>query len=252
MLDDLVKLNGIISVKSELGKGTIVSIEIPTGNYNALNESDLETKGASQHENYPCVRHGLNQTLSLESDMEVIGVANSTGAGIDLIKKEKPDLAIVDLNMPGGGGMELVREIRSCPLDVKIVILTSHASQEEIKEALSLNVEGCVLKEILPEKLVNAIRLVLKGRRYYDPNIMQITLTPNKKDKIDQLTNRELEVLKTLAGGLNNKAIANKLFISESTVKKHISNILDKLELQDRTQAALYSYSKGFGEDEWA
>lgn len=201
-------------------------------------------------DDHPVVRHGLNQTLSLESDMEVIGVANSTGAGIDLIKKEKPDLAIVDLNMPGGGGMELIREIRNCRLDVKIVILTSHASQEEIKESLSLNVEGCVLKEILPEELVNAIRLVLKGRRYYDPNIMQIALTPNKKDKLDQLTNRELEVLKTLAGGLNNKAISKKLFISESTVKKHISNILDKLELQDRTQAALYSYSKGFGAEE--
>ncbi|MGV8147333.1 MAG: response regulator [Alkaliphilus sp.] len=199
-------------------------------------------------DDHPVVRHGLKQTLNIEDDMEVIGMANSSQQGIDLIIKESPDLAIVDLNMPGGG-MDLIRQIREQSLDVKLVILTSYASQEEIKEALSLNVDGCVLKEILPEELVNAIRLVSKGRRYYDPNIMQIALSREKNDPLDQLTARELEVLKTLAGGLNNKAIAKKLFISESTVKKHISNILDKLELQDRTQAALYSFSRGFGEN---
>jgi two-component system nitrate/nitrite response regulator NarL len=108
-------------------------------------------------------------------------------------------------------------------------------------------VEGYVLKEALPEELLNAIRLVSKGRRYYDPEILDSIMSHRESDPLERLTARELEILASLAEGLSNKAIAERHYISENTVKKHIVNILDKMEFQDRTQAALYAFSRGLG-----
>lgn len=113
---------------------------------------------------------------------------------------------------------------------------------------MALGVEGYVLKEALPEELLSAIRLVAKGRKYYDPTVVQQAMEYDKEYRgkgMDELTPRELEVLAFLAKGMNNKAIAEALFITEHTVKKHIGQILEKLDLHDRTQAALYAVSRG-------
>ena len=197
---------------------------------------------------HPVVRNGLVQTISQEADMKVVGVAAATDEGVKLINAVKPDLAIVDLKMPGGGGMDLIRQCRGKVSDCRYIILTSYASYQEITEAFTNKVEGYILKDTLPEELITAIRIVAMGRRYYDPQVMEYYLNSAEKNLLEILTNREKEILRCLAEGLNNRDMAKKLFISENTVKKHISNILDKLELEDRTQAALFAVSHGMGE----
>lgn len=201
-------------------------------------------------DDHPVVRQGVQQTLNMESDMEVVGTAGSCPEGVDVILSRKPDLAIVDIKMPGGGGLELVRQVRRKESGCKFIILTSYASQRDVSEAVSENVEGYVLKEALPEELLNAIRLVSKGRRYYDPEIMENIMNKEEKNLLRELTGREMEILQALAEGLNNRSIAEKLYISENTVKKHICNLLEKTEFHDRTQAALYAFSRGLGKQQ--
>ncbi len=198
-------------------------------------------------DDHPIVLQGIRQTLELEENMEVVGVAGSCPEGVKLITSLKPDIAIVDMRMPGGGGLELIRQARAQAPKCRFIILSSYASQRDISEAVSEKVEGYVLKEALPEELINAIKLVAEGRRYYDPEIMDSAMKTEENDPLKKLTSRELEILHSLAEGLSNRAIAEKHFISENTVKKHISNILDKMEFQDRTQAALYAFSRGLG-----
>lgn len=198
-------------------------------------------------DDHPVVRSGLKHTLSQEPDMEVAGVANSTTEGIKVITDRQPDLAVVDLKMPGGGGLELIKECRQRVSGCRYIILSSFASYSEIAAAFSQRVEGYILKDALPEELLAAIRLVAAGRRYYDPQVMEYFLEGSGRGPLEELTGREIEILNCLTEGLNNKDMAKKLFISENTVKKHISNILDKLELDDRTQAALFAVSHELG-----
>ncbi|NLJ56318.1 MAG: response regulator transcription factor [Firmicutes bacterium] len=198
-------------------------------------------------DDHPVVRQGVQQALEREADIEVVGVAGSCSEGAETIAALKPDLAIVDIRMPDGSGLEMVRQVRKAVAGCRIIILSSYASPRDISAAVAENVEGYVLKEALPEELLNAVRLVAKGRRYYDPEIMDSIMNKEEKDPLKGLTARELEILQSLAEGLNNRAIAQKHYISENTVKKHIGNILDKMEFQDRTQAALYAFSRGLG-----
>jgi DNA-binding NarL/FixJ family response regulator len=150
------------------------------------------------------------------------------------------------MRMPGGGGLELIRQARKKVPSCRFVILTSFASQKEVSEAIAENVEGYILKDALPDEFVSAIRLVARGRRYYDPEIIDSVMR-GEGDSLKELTGRELEVLEALAEGMSNKDIAKNFFISENTVKKHVCSILDKLELHDRTQAALFAFSRGMG-----
>jgi len=201
-------------------------------------------------DDHPIVRHGVVEALGMEADMEMVGTASSTEEGLELLQAAAPDVALVDLKMPGGGGLEMIRRAREKNLGCRFIILTSYASHREVTEAVSENVDGYILKEALPEELIAAVRLVYQGRRYYDPEIVNSIMSSGSKDPFKDLTRREMEILEALAGGLNNRAIAKKLYISENTVKKHICNLLDKLEMDDRTQAALFAYSQGLGQSE--
>ncbi len=200
-------------------------------------------------DDHPVVRQGVQETLGTEEDMEVVGVAGSCSEGVDAIVSSRPDVAVVDMKIPGGSGLELIRQARKKVPECRFVILSSYASRENISGAVSENVEGYVLKEALPEELLNAIRLVARGRRYYDPEIMDSIVSKAEKDPLKDLSARELEILQTLAEGLSNKAIAERHYISENTVKKHIASILGKMEFRDRTQAALYAFSRGLGRE---
>ncbi|HOL18177.1 MAG TPA: response regulator transcription factor [Bacillota bacterium] len=200
-------------------------------------------------DDHPVVRSGLEQAISGEPDMEVAGVASSTGEGIAIIKAARPDLAVVDLRMPGGGGLELIRQCRKKVPGCRYVILTSYASYQEISTAFAERVEGYILKDALPEELITAIRVVAGGRRYFDPQAMDYYLNHNGQNPLSKLTSREVEILHCLAAGLSNRDMAQTLYISENTVKKHISNLLAKLELEDRTQAALFAVSHGMGKN---
>ncbi len=200
-------------------------------------------------DDHPVVRSGLEQTISREQDMEVVGVAASTDEGEAVIAATNPDLAVVDLKMPGGGGLELIFQCRKKVPGCRYIILTSYASYHELSTAFSERVEGYILKDALPEELISAIKVVAGGRRYFDPQAMDYFLNDAGQEPLSKLTSREIEILHCLAAGLNNKEMAKTLYISENTVKKHISNLLNKLELEDRTQAALFAVSHGLGKN---
>jgi len=196
-------------------------------------------------DDHPLVRQGLTAVISVEEDMELVGEAVNAEEALEMVIRTKPDIALVDLKLADGSGLDIVKvcmeEFPAC----KYIILTSSADQEDFRKACELGVEGYVLKEAFPEELISAIRLVYRGRKYYDPSMVELMMNKNKEDShIEQLTPRELEVLKALGEGQKNKDIAKNLFITEYTVKKHVSQVLAKLDLADRTQAALYAVEK--------
>lgn len=199
-------------------------------------------------DDHPLVRRGVEVVAGLEDDIELVGFASNGKEAEELLKNTRPHVALVDLRMPGEHGLDIVKMGRNICPDCKFVILTSYATEEEIRDAMAMKVDGYILKEALPEELISAIRSVARGKNYYDPVVVQYAMgTENDAadDHLGHLTPREMEVLAALARGMNNKTIAETLFISEHTVKKHIGQILEKLALHDRTQAALFAVSKG-------
>ncbi len=199
-------------------------------------------------DDHPLVRRGVEVVAGLEKDIELVGFASNGKEAEDLLRNTRPHVALVDLRMPGEHGLDIVKMGRNICPDCKFVILTSYATEEEIRDAMAMKVDGYILKEALPEELISAIRSVARGKNYYDPVVVQYAMgTENDAadDHLGHLTPREMEVLAALARGMNNKTIAETLFISEHTVKKHIGQILEKLALHDRTQAALFAVSKG-------
>ena len=199
-------------------------------------------------DDHPLVRKGIEAATRLEEDLELLGSASSVEEALQLISEHRPDVVLVDLRLQGEHGLSVVKKGRGICPQTRYIILTSFSTEEEIQGAIRANVDGYILKEALPEELISAIRTVSRGRKYFDPAVVQFAMDKNrdsKKPDLRNLTARELEVLRALGKGLNNCAIAGELYISEHTVKKHVGAILDKLDLKDRTQAALFSVSKG-------
>ncbi len=192
-------------------------------------------------DDHPLVRQGLSSVLAMETGIELIGESTNVKEAIDMIKVRKPDLVLVDLKLGRECGLEIVSEIKKQRINIKFIVLTSSASYEDFVMAEECGVDGYVLKEALPEELLYVIRLVARGRRYYDPQLLEYKILQEENNFSERLTTREQEVLKELGKGLSNRQIAGKLYITEHTVKKHVSQILAKLNLNDRTQAALYA-----------
>ncbi|MDF2820307.1 MAG: DNA-binding response regulator [Clostridiales bacterium] len=198
-------------------------------------------------DDHPLVRKGLAFVLALEDDMEVIGEASNIKEAIEIIKKQQPDVVLVDLRLGNEYGLDIIEKSKKNSIISKFIVLTSSADEQDFRRAEEVGAHGYVLKEALPEELLYAVRLVYNGRKYYDPGILEEMMKVSSQEGIlDVLSPREQEVLIELGKGLCNKDIAKKLFITEYTVKKHVSQVLAKLELTDRTQAALYAFSKGF------
>lgn len=195
-------------------------------------------------DDYPLSRQGLMAVLGLEEGFEFVGEASCINEARDVIFRLKPEIVIVDLKLKDECGFDIISEVKVSNNNCKVVVLTSSLDPDDFKRASEFGVDGYILKDAMPEEIVNAVRLVSKGRKYYDPSIMEILIKKEKLDNIEQLTPRELDVLAALGKGLNNKNIAAQLFISEYTVKKHVSQILAKLGLNGRTQAALYANKK--------
>jgi len=199
-------------------------------------------------DDHPLVRQGISSILSLDEMLELAGQAGDREEALQLLNKEDPDLTLMDLKLADDNGLEIIKVARQEGCQSKFIILTSSVDKDDFRQAGEIGVDGYVLKEALPEEILSAIRIVGKGRKYYDPGLMELMLADTKDDEDDELkelTPRELEVLKALGRGLSNKEIARELFITEYTVKKHVSQILDKLQLSDRTQAAIFANSKG-------
>jgi len=199
-------------------------------------------------DDHPLVRKGIEAAARLEENLELVGCASNGAEALQLIGEHRPDVALIDLRLQNEHGLSVVRKGREVCPETRFIILTSYSTEEEIQGAIKEDVDGYVLKEALPEELISAIYTVSQGRKYFDPAVVQFAMGQGrykKKPDTSQLTPREMEVLKALGRGLNNSGIAQELFISEHTVKKHVGSILDKLDLKDRTQAALYAVSKG-------
>lgn len=192
------------------------------------------------------VREGLKQLLDLEKELNVIGEAGDGYECLNLTNKLKPDIVLLDLNMPNLDGLQVLEIMKQQKMDCKIIILTIHKEIDYLVKALDVGCEGYVLKDSDFDTLKNAIISVYNGDTYIEP-----TLTPMLnaslaerdvlKDKLNELTKREIEVLKMIAGGALNKEIASTLNISERTVKNHVSNIFKKINVSDRTQAAVFA-----------
>lgn len=192
------------------------------------------------------VREGLKQLLDLEKELKVIGEAGDGYECLNLTNKLKPDIVLLDLNMPNLDGLQVLEIMKQQKMDCKIIILTIHKEIDYLVKALDVGCEGYVLKDSDFDTLKNAIISVYNGDTYIEP-----TLTPMLnaslaerdvlRDKLNELTKREIEVLKMIAGGALNKEIASTLNISERTVKNHVSNIFKKINVSDRTQAAVFA-----------
>lgn len=191
-------------------------------------------------DDHPLVRKGISSTLSFEENIEKILEASNIEEAMNQIRLEKPELAIVDLNLSHEDGLEIVSSSRKVGSKTKFLILTSSIKKDDFARAMEVDVDGYILKEAFAEDILYAINVVLRDRKFIDPEVIRYqTIKNNEYNNIDKLTPRESDVLEELGNGLSNIEIAQELFISENTVKKHVSNILSKLELGDRTQAAL-------------
>ena len=205
-------------------------------------------------EDYKLTRVGLRSSLNEFEGINVIGEAEDGEKGIQLIKELNPDVILMDLGLPGINGIEATQQIKAYDENTKVIILTSHDRDEEVLASLGSGANAYCLKDIEPNTLVNVIKTVSEGAAWLDPAIAKIALNLFPKpestkllysseapDARAQLTEREIEVLKLLAEGLFNKEIAFTLAISEKTVKNHVSNIFKKINVSDRTQAAVFA-----------
>lgn len=192
------------------------------------------------------VRQGLRNLLESYSDLQVVGSASGGEEALAHLAEWAPDVAVVDLLMPGGmDGLETTRRIRLASPHTQVVVLTAYADDARVVAALRMGAIGYVRKDAEPEVLLNAVRAVAQHRSFLDPAITDSVLLELARGPKDGLTEREQDVLKQLAHGRTNREIAEALTVSEETVKTHVANILGKLRLAHRTQAAIYALKLG-------
>lgn len=202
---------------------------------------------ADDHE---LIREGIKQILELESDIEVVGQVSNGEEAFIMANELEPDIVLLDINMPKLNGIETLRRFKDLGLKSKIIILTIHEDREYILKTLKIGAYGYILKDTDADSLIKGIRAVARGEKYIQPSVSELVNGSSKLDKeesnnikkINSLTKREYEVLMLIAEGLNNRDIAEKLFISEKTVKNHVSSIFKKLDLNDRVQATIFAY----------
>lgn len=197
-------------------------------------------------DDHSLIREGLKQLLELEGDFQVIAEACDDIDCMEKLKEQIPDVLLLDINMPRMNGLEVLQKIKDEKIDVKILVLTVHNEVEYLLKAVDIGINGYLLKDSESSELKKAILSVVDGEDYIQPSLIPVL---NAKmidrdmdsEKIEKLTKRELEVLKLLAVGMYNKGVADELHISERTVKNHVSSIFKKIDVSDRTQAAVFA-----------
>ena len=197
-------------------------------------------------DDHAMIREGLKQLLELDGTVEIVGEASDGYECLDLISELNPDVVLLDINMPKLDGIQTLTLIRKQKIKNKVIILTIHNDIEYLIKALDIGCDGYVLKNSDSATLKKAIMAVYAGEGFVEPSLTpQLNSSLAKRDimadKVKELTKRELEVLKLIANGMFNKEIASTLDISERTVKNHISNIFHKINVADRTQAAVFA-----------
>ena len=204
---------------------------------------------------------GIRELLNLEGTFDVVGIATNVTVGLNLIKKYQPDIVLLDMNMPERDGLQGIIDIEKLGLETKVLALSGYDDADLIFRAMKIGARGYVLKTMASAQLIYAIEEVLNGKIYltnaltsrFFEYFQQTFRNENAKAEIEkeenllnELTQREEEVLELLTQGITYKGVANKLFISETTVKTHVNNIFQKLQVNDRTQAVLYAINNGF------
>ncbi|MCI8300086.1 MAG: response regulator transcription factor [Lachnospiraceae bacterium] len=197
-------------------------------------------------DNHSMVREGLKKLLEYDGDIKVVGEANDGIECLHLLQEIVPQVLLLDIDMPKMDGLKVLEKIKEENIDVKVIILTVHNEIEYLLKAVSIGVDGYMLKDSESLELKKAIFSVIEGEVYIQPSLIpmlnsKIVERDIDKIKIGKLTRREMEILKLLSIGLSNKEIGEKLKISERTVKNHISSIFRKIDVTDRTQAAVFS-----------
>ncbi len=208
-------------------------------------------------DDHPIFRDGLRKLLSLEDDFNVVGEARDGNEVIDVVRQNEPDILLLDLRMPGMDGLTVLQTLKNSGSRTKIIILTASEDKNEFVQAMKLGCSGIVLKQTATELLYKSIRKVNAGEIWLDSHttaaVMRQFASPGRIAPTDRkgrerspLSQREREIVALVAQGFKNKEIAEKIFISEQTVKNHLHNIFDKLGVSDRLELALYAIHKGF------
>lgn len=197
-------------------------------------------------DDHTIVRNGLVALLGAHADLEIVGAAGDGEAAVTLCVEQRPDVVLMDLSMPGVGGIEATRRIAAEAPGVQVVVLTSFMDRERIVEALSAGAIGYLLKDAEPEELIRGIHTAARGESPLDPRAARTMLGAQRApDPLDVLTDREREVLVLVADGLPNKQIGRRLEISEKTVKAHLTSIFRAIGVTDRMQAGLWARRHG-------
>ena len=203
---------------------------------------------------------GIRELLNLEGTFDVVGIATNVTVGLNLIKKYQPDIVLLDMNMPERDGLQGIMEIAKLDLGTKVLALSGYDDADLIFRAMKIGAKGYVLKTMASAQLIYAIEEVLGGKiylplalssrffEYFQQSFREESSKQETEEEnlLSYLTQREEEVLELLTQGITYKGVANKLFISETTVKTHVNNIFQKLQVNDRTQAVLYAINNGF------
>ena len=197
-------------------------------------------------DDHEIVRRGVRELLETVEDFEVVGEAGTAEEGLARIPPTKPDVAIIDMRLPDGNGVEVCREVRSREPDVQCLILTSFADDEALFDSIMAGAAGYLLKQIKGTDLVDAIRRVASGQSLLDPEITARVLERLRKgdeedERVARLTDQERKILDLIAEGMTNRQIAERLFLAEKTVKNYVSNLLSKLGMERRTEAAVFA-----------
>ena len=202
---------------------------------------------------------GVRELINLENDIDVVAAATNANIALNLIKKYQPSIVLMDMNMPEKDGLTAIQEIEKMKSNVKVIALTAYDDSDLIFRAMKVGAKGYILKTMASSQLIRAIREVSQGKIYLAQGLttgffeyFQQAFKDEAKAQtaadslLSELTSREEEVLDMLTQGHNYKDVANLLFISETTVKTHVNNIFQKLQVNDRTQAVLYALNNGF------
>jgi len=202
------------------------------------------------------IRDGLELLIKLEKDIEIVGLAQDGAEAVELVNSKQPALVLMDLKMPGMNGVEATRQIRTRHPEIKVLVLTTYDDDEWVFDAIRAGASGYLLKDTPREKVIEAIRGTIAGDSFVDPAVTgkllaQVASKQEQPPSVitEILTRREEEILRLMARGLTNSEIATQIYLSEGTVRNHVSAILSKLEVPDRTQAVIIAIKHGLDQE---